>query len=494
MEDVQPFGPLAIDAIKSLGPAAVAAGMSSFGNQIQIDFPMTSIGSTADPADIAIDYLHALYFGEKIAPFCDSITSEGVKIGIDHFMRFSILSTREDMVSELFELADFFHPDDEDFDNDIPGHVSGLLDELFERKVMLPEIADNYMANFLEGSIFKEEPEAWLKRFPIWESGFWRSFSSDHVGCEVYTSNDTTALWIVLGSQTQVSPILARYGGLAPEGCQLFDASILHVSGTEPVAVSRTCSVHVPMQELDHAFTCVSRYIAPALAKGSDSARMGSWETFLENSAEFLATSSRYALTENGDVVVCGNEHINVVAFLSPEDRLRPEKLLAILGTTETIADSLREQAGLNAPALNWENLNPESFENLCCEILLRTGRFDERTLRKHGKTRSRDGGRDIEVWTYQSLHCEPTKWVVQCKFLTSGSSLGGSRVVVSDVVDQYGASGFGVMTNAVIDSTLYDKLDAIGLNRSVDTDTWDGSRLQRAVALRPDLRRRYFN
>lgn len=96
-------------------------------------------------------------------------------------------------------------------------------------------------------------------------------------------------------------------------------------------------------------------------------------------------------------------------------------------------------------------------------------------------------------MWTLPRIEQPAKKWIFQCKFIASDHALAGSKVVVSDVIDQYSAAGFGVMTNEVIDSTLYDKLDAIAQRRSIELDTWDGRRLQRFMRIRPDLMERYF-
>jgi hypothetical protein len=173
---------------------------------------------------------------------------------------------------------------------------------------------------------------------------------------------------------------------------------------------------------------------------------------------------------------------------------MRPDELSSIIGRAEQVADILRQHAGLTqSTSLDWARLSPQQFEDLCYDVLLRWGRFDETTIRKHGKTHSRDGGRDIEAWTLQRVGHPPEKWIFQCKFTNTGNAVGASKVMVADIVDQYGAAGFGVLTNGLIDSTLYDKLDAIAARRKLTTDTWDGRRLQRFLAARPDLMQHYF-
>lgn len=194
-------------------------------------------------------------------------------------------------------------------------------------------------------------------------------------------------------------------------------------------------------------------------------------------------------MTENGDAIVCGDEHVSFVAFADSHDRLRPEAITEFVASAEHVIDMLRDAAGMKPTVpLPWGSLSPEQFEDLCYDVILRSGRFDENTLRKHGKTRSRDGGRDIEAKTLRRFDQPSVKWIFQCKLITSGSALSGTKVTVADAIDQYAAGGFGVMTNEVIDSTLYDKLDAIAANRKLESDTWDGRRLQRFLSSRRDL------
>lgn len=77
---------------------------------------------------------------------------------------------------------------------------------------------------------------------------------------------------------------------------------------------------------------------------------------------------------------------------------------------------------------------------------------------------------------------------------LGKDKALGGKNVSVSDVVDQFGAGGFGVMTSGLIDATLYDKVEQIANNRSIDRDWWDQLRLERFLAENTDIKNRYFD
>ena len=110
------------------------------------------------------------------------------------------------------------------------------------------------------------------------------------------------------------------------------------------------------------------------------------------------------------------------------------------------------------------------------------------------GKSRSRDGGRDIVVHGRERLGKLPTKWLVQCKLITNDGTVGAGKVNMSDAIDQYGAGGYCVMTSGHIDATLYDKLDGIAQNRSIETDDWDRLKLERFLAHHPHIRTRYFD
>jgi hypothetical protein len=111
------------------------------------------------------------------------------------------------------------------------------------------------------------------------------------------------------------------------------------------------------------------------------------------------------------------------------------------------------------------------------------------------GKSKSRDGGRDITVEESQFFSLGfPKKYIIQCKLVKSGNSLSGSKINnISDTIDQFEAEGYIVMTNGVIDPTLFDKLDAIAKKKKIKKDTWSKFEIERFLARRPDIKKRYF-
>jgi hypothetical protein len=159
------------------------------------------------------------------------------------------------------------------------------------------------------------------------------------------------------------------------------------------------------------------------------------------------------------------------------------------------VGTELARAIGIGAPACDWTRLSDETFEQLCYDLIYANPRFDERTIRKLGKSRSRDGGRDIEVreqtrWRHEMGR----KWIFQCKLVKDRASLGAGRVQdLGDMLEQYDAEGFGVLTSGQMDATLYDRLDAICVKRKVHQLHMSVLELERALARAPSLKARYF-
>lgn len=145
--------------------------------------------------------------------------------------------------------------------------------------------------------------------------------------------------------------------------------------------------------------------------------------------------------------------------------------------------------------ACDWPTLTDEQFEQLCYDVILTIPRFDPDTIRKHGKSRSRDGGRDIEIFDMpRPREGGRRKWIFQCKLVSRPGSLSAAKVVdIGDMLDHYDVGGYGVMTSAPIDATLYDKLDAVCDRRAVEKMTFSVLELERALARNPVIRERYF-
>ena len=144
---------------------------------------------------------------------------------------------------------------------------------------------------------------------------------------------------------------------------------------------------------------------------------------------------------------------------------------------------------------IDWTQVDDEQFEHLCYDIIYDHPKFDERTIRKMGKSRSRDGGRDITVMTKSINASDPELHIFQCKLLSVSSSLTRTKVNdAANVILHYDAKGYGVFTNVLIDSTLYDMLD--GFTNSIEIHTrenWGKLELEKLLNDNDYLRNKYF-
>ncbi|RUY32281.1 hypothetical protein EN978_03910 [Mesorhizobium sp. M7A.F.Ca.US.001.04.1.1] len=173
------------------------------------------------------------------------------------------------------------------------------------------------------------------------------------------------------------------------------------------------------------------------------------------------------------------------------EERATKNLYERICDTTRSLTATMGLSDSLT---LDWRSLNDEQFEQLCYDILYAHAMFDSSTIRKLGSSRSRDGGRDIEIMeAARSAGNKGRKWIFQCK-LTQSNSLGATKVQdIGDMVDLHAAEGFGVMTSALIDATLYDKIDGICDRRSIRTLNFSVLELNRVLVRNPTVRKRYF-
>ncbi|EID9445355.1 TPA: hypothetical protein NQM65_004722, partial [Salmonella enterica] len=143
----------------------------------------------------------------------------------------------------------------------------------------------------------------------------------------------------------------------------------------------------------------------------------------------------------------------------------------------------------------NWSEIDDEQFEQLCYDIIYSHPRFNNETIRKLGKSRSRDGGRDIQVYDIPTERLmEPKKWIFQCKLVTGAGSLSATKLTdVGDMLDSYDVEGFGVFTNTIIDATLYDKLDKVCSKRNVEQLNFSALEIEKELIRKPYIRMKYF-
>jgi uncharacterized protein YjbI with pentapeptide repeats len=156
--------------------------------------------------------------------------------------------------------------------------------------------------------------------------------------------------------------------------------------------------------------------------------------------------------------------------------------------------DTKRGGAKFSDISCDWTQLNDEQFEQLCYDLLIKQHNLKLTDIDKMGKSRSRDGGRDIVFSKGTDINKKPIKWIAQCKLKSDKGSLGSSQVPnIRDMLDQYNAEGFCILTSGIIDATLHDKLDTLKEDKGFEVERWSYLEIERFLADHPEIKARYF-
>lgn len=477
-----------------------------------IYIPLPSIGRTSSHIDICSDYVDASWTAETLAATARSAKVEEEYIRSSHTTRLKLTLT--DIQSEFREklsgvvLIYQGECDDEESGRykEIRDAIADYEESLPQYKPLLPELVDSYFANLVSGAYHEMQSEApdyyaeEIGRYPERELGFHLSAYSHRIGGNCYVSPDS---WLIPG---EVSPdtFFERTG----QNYRLNDfirGEVLVVAGKSYV-VSEGLVTYFPMSQYFKSRVCAS------FARRHDE-DMWPPDQFAWPDASFthspFAEFVRGGLPEgirapgpqkevclvhnSGTLIILDDGHYRHILYDT-----KPLNAVATKNLYEGICDAAQSVAsavGLsNSPALDWNALTDEQFEQLCYDVIYDHPKFDSSTIRKMGSSRSRDGGRDIEVHEVPRNPGAPRrKWIFQCK-LTQSKSLGATKVTdVGDMLDQYDADGFGVMTSTLIDATLYDKLDSVCCRRKVEQLHFSILELDRALIRNASVRRRYF-
>ncbi|WP_026691890.1 restriction endonuclease [Peribacillus kribbensis] len=455
-------------------------GLNKAGKIINIELNMSSIGTANSYLDIVDDYLTASFIGELLCKVSKEIDYQEnyfeyglpYKSMIFQIRPRNLLSLAEEIYF-ITQASDLFY--DQRYKHEL---------EILEGKetIKFPKIADSFLANYIGGCYFELENEdviAEISRFPERKYGYWRSLFSNSIGFDIYISVNNG--WIV-PNEVNLKDVLEFY--LDIKELELQNAALL-MFRTQKVLISSGYLVGMP-EGLLNAQKCAS-----IINKNEKN-------NLLDFNYLHDTTIIESFISSSGNIVVFQDEKYSYIFFY-------PEKLLSsdISHLRQNISitiNSIDLVEGINSDiSCDWSKLDDDTFETLCYDVLYYNERFDSKTIRKMGKSRSRDGGRDIVVWTKALPGERPKKYIFQCKLYKPGSSLTASKVIgISDIIHQYNADGYGVMTSVVIDSTLYDTLDGISETMTkrglkLETDNWSFLELERFLAMHPMIKVRYF-
>jgi hypothetical protein len=481
--------------------ALVAIFLAAIGDQQQIIaiIPLPSIGNLNSYLDITWDYAEASFVAECLGGHCQERCIDMARRDHRSVLHLTLGNyIKESLALELARMALAVNSSGDDgvaeWDESliVREQIRDHEEQLASVDLLFPELADSYLVNLIHGAYYEWEGdavEAELKAHPERRYGFFVSRTVCIDGSAALCSIDD---WIIPGEI-----------GLEGLSLQLGIPQEELLSGEALTTVDKTIFL------ADHAVIHVlaSRFLN-ALACGDDYMRRNHRRDGIHGLLTFCGTpshtcsnsekrSSAVLVGEFGTRVLLRCKGFSILftglSPMTPKERLSHAESLFELEVS--MRDGEPPSSHISIP---WSTIDDERFEQLCFDYLFAHPDFDKDRIEKIGKSRSRDGGRDIVAWTHPRWHpYRPAeKFIFQCKHIGAEASLTPKHLqAIGDTIEQYGAHGYGIMCSGYIDATLHDRVDAIANQRQLaPTRKLDRFHLERFLARRPHLVRRYFN
>lgn len=485
---------------------------------IEIFIPLDSVGFSSSYIDICEDYLEAIWAGERLANACQHAQ---VVYARDHnkhksFFKLTVTNPNADFYEALIDCIILYKRFD-DTVSDIPpedyirlqDEVLSLENNLDNLNVKLPALLDGYYANLICGKYYEMRSDApddyrnEIIKYPERAFGFWVSAYSSILGARCYASTDS---WIVPKSIDLNNFFKVTGQNYTLDKFKL--SSILVLNGVSYTTSDLIIS-YFPMRQYFKSRICSSIELSrdedlwpPDLFDWSNATFTHSpynnhLRDQIDHDSSLLAppsTSEICYIDLNGTLAIVDDGKFYHLLYDTSELKSSQIKILnanlsnALLSTGVNIGFS-------GKLTHDWSKIDDEQFERLCYDIIYSHPRFNSETIRKLGNSRSRDGGRDIQVYDIQTNpRLAPKKWIFQCKLVTGKGSLSASKLIdVSDMLDSYDVEGFGVLTNTTIDATLYDKLDKLCSKRGIEQLNFSALEIEKELIRKPYIRMKYF-
>lgn len=452
---------------------------------ITVVIPCPSIGTANSHLSIAADFLEAAYIGEVLAAQCHSAIARQQDTGVSYpALNIEFECQVEDVTAfqeTLSEISRLFFPEAGSPEDDDPleraetiAEFGDLLWELQNEQEMsdrlaFPELADDYLFNFIVGGYdLDEETVHDLKRLhPYHEThGYMRSFASGRAGGDVFMGG---ASW-VMSKNVDPAGLLATYFRGYQHGWTYTSADQVRLKDGAEYLISDALIVRYPSSPIKAATK-----IAAACF-----------------SSQAPPTIQSFEIAESGAVLIVRSDRANYAVFRESLIRVPVAHYSNIAMELDRLAASARSAGGISAQlTCDWSSLDDEMFEQLCYDVIV--SEWSPTRIRKFGVSRSRDGGRDIEFWTAPRPGSQAARWIVQCKLVKNGKSLGASKLDAAKTVLQYKPDGYLLMTNTLIDATVHDALDGFANSLEITCESRSKMELERFLDRNRDIRRRYF-
>lgn len=485
--------------------------------EFTLSFHLSSIGFSNSYIDIVRDYAITSFCCEKIAPLIDVIDS-GIVTRDKYYKDFKIKCKAlnvENLANDLSYFSEILTEELKEYD-DID--VISFYDEVSEyeksfskRVFVFPELINNYWANLINGAYWEIASEYYeseskfftktYRKYPEHRFFFWKNALSSSFKNTIYFSTEN---WII-PPNTNISEALKVYSEV--NNISLAEADKIDYNG-RIILISNSNAVYFTQyRELLNSLQCikfalekdkkkqpknhimqVNLFGESILYKSTKRSRLN-----YKDRVDIDDHKIKYKISEFGDIITLEYEGYTCVFFstkiLTFEEIKDINSYLypAYSKTQHLIETSITEKC-------QWNELDDNSFEELCYDILCCHPSFDSSTIQKMGKSKSRDGGRDIVIKTKKTPTKEPELYIFQCKFFSDKTSLSASKLSnAGNVILQYGCGGYGVFTTTVIDSTLHDMLDGFS-NRNIDTSfRWSKYDLERYLNRCQAIKNKYF-
>lgn len=474
----------------------VAAFTARLGSdeELRVEVPLHSVGNTNSYLNLVEDFADASLVSERLGARASKRAMHWGRSGYMHVIHLDLQDySAELMAIELAWMAILL-----DFPNCQTESLRGQYDEILEAcadhednlhqaRLLFPEIADHYLGNLVMGAYHEWEDAELLKveleLHPERRHGFFISRSLNPDGPPVLSSDGQ----LIVPKGISLEGVLETLGYQSEK---LLPAEMVMAEQIACFTASHAV-VGVRVEDVFKAISCGDDFVRrmqtdpdshhmlrfhgqPFGMEGESSARVG--ELF---GCAVLECTGFTILFLNAEPIPNWQREAKA-------DRLRALEM------------NLRDGGSMSPDVhLAWESLDDELFEQLCYDYLYAQPFFDRSRLEKIGKSRSRDGGRDIIAWTSPAppMFHPPKKYIFQCKHIGADSSLTTKHFQsISDVIEQYGAGGYGIMCSGYIDATLHDRVDAIATRREVDVRKVDRFQLERFLSCRPHIVKRYFD
>lgn len=436
-------------------------------------------------SDLAIYYLEASYICEEIAALGKASSFEiNWASGYHPVAQFIFIPDQLTNLQNLIYKLALSLAGEYDDDYWWMENLEEYKENIQKRKLKFPGLADDYFANLINGAYGEyesnydnhEEFRALIsKQNPEHLFGFWKCMYSDQINEVFYVSSEC---WII-PPQSDLNAILKNYSSV--DRLNLEKADIFSLNGSYYI-FNENYILSLSFPALAKAFQCISHVF---------NEETSFYDQY--NWLNQLSSANNVKISDFAGFLFFALNDYQIILW-DPQ-RLSFNEINSLNRSVSKIFQNTSILIGLKESIFcEWSQLDDELFEGLCYDLIYYDPRFDNKTIRKMGKSRSRDGGRDIVVYSKDRVGYKPEKFIFQCKLLKNDRSLTAAKVQdISDIIEQYDADGYGIYTSGIIDSTLFDKVDKISNRKKVKTILSSRYELERYLSMLPQIKARYF-